>query len=285
MIIANVGIGVAFALGFLAIIGLVVAVIASVALYFFAESMTFLGIWLYRKRIKLDCQKVFKVFFIICLSLSMITAAIPGIVVAQMIIENYEPYVDTGVETEVDNDSFILDGVRYNEINWSYYPRFTDADYEKTPVANAKGKKINIYEIKNDSGRRLFEYNGFVYCSSADYDYITNYYENRTDCNFYLESDDKQVKIEGFSNGYFERIETIKETDTEFVESETEDISGGTCYKIIRESPDKVYREDKDILFLYGRVYHSKGWPYYYHLGNKELEDKLIKYIEELNKQ
>lgn len=287
MIIANVGFWAFIGGIILAALGFVVAVISAVSTTFFIISMIFLGFWIHRKVNKLDYQKVFKVSFIIYLSLSILTVVVPAtyaaVSVSQMLGPD-EKYVDTGVETEVDNDSFILDGVRYNEINWSYYPGFTNADYEKTPVANAKGKKMNIYEIKNDSGKRLLEYNGFVHCSSEDYDYITSYYKNRTDCNFYLVSDDKQVKIEGFSNGYFERIETIEETDTEFVESETEEISDGTRYKIVRESPDKAYKEEKDIVFLHGRVYHSRSWPYY-HLGNKEFEDKLIKYIEELNKQ
>ena len=111
MIIANVGFWSFIGGIILAALGFVVAVISVVSTTFFIISMIFLGFWIHRKRNKLDYQKIFKVSFIIYLSLSILTVVVPAtyaaVSVSQMLGPD-EKYVDTGVETEVDNDSFIL---------------------------------------------------------------------------------------------------------------------------------------------------------------------------------
>ena len=291
----TVGMGAVFALGFFAIIGFIIAVITSIALCFFAESMTFLGIWIHRKRKKLDCQKVFKVFFIICLSLSIATVVVPVTAVAVGIgksaIENYEPYVDTGVEIEQDTDHisdynhFTFDGVEYYDID----SRGFDAkECVQTPVANPKDSRKNIYEVENISGKRILKYDKVLYCAYENRSYILKFYRDQAESDYYLVSQetDEQILMDDFTNRDFKTIRAIRDLDKKTdLEIQTYSESG-VEYSVIRKSVDGVYTEEVDIFLIDDKTFvQSTSVVTSYILDNEDVEKKLKENIKKLNEQ
>ena len=285
----TVGMGAVFALGFLAVVGIIIALIVSLALCFFAESMVFLGIWIHRKRKKLDCQKVFKVFFIICLSLSIATVVVPVTAVAVGIIdaetsseeETPEHYVDTDILTEEDmthidvHNDFTLDGVKYIDISGFGFDGEKD---NETVVANPRGEDENIYEVENDSGKRLLRLKGKIYCAEDDFKYVIDYYENLEKYDYYFHPYDGEYDIMILSNEEFEKTNV---TDGINIKSENRvDIKipdDAERYYITRKSYDKVYYETREFVFIDDRVYVVSGTDCFI-IGDDEVEDKIKRY-------
>ncbi len=285
-----VGMGAVFALGFLAIIGLMIALVISLALTFFAESMTFLGIWLHRKRKKLDCQKVFKIFFIICLSLSIATVVVPASAVAIGIIdvanqeEIPEDYIDTGVETKEDmthidvHNDFTLEGIKYIDISEF---GFSGKKESENAVADVKDSYENIYEVENDAGKRLLKLKEKIYCAEEDFGYVTDYYENLENYNYYFHSYDGRYDIMILSDEEYEKLSV---TDGINIKSEKRvDIEipdNAERYYITKKSYDKIYYETREFVFIENKVYIVSGTDCFI-IGDDELENKLKKYSEE----
>lgn len=282
----TVGMGAVFALGFFAIIGFIIAVVTSIALCFFAESMTFLGIWIHRKRKKLDCQKVFKVFFIICLSLSIATVVVPITAVAVGIIdtgifseeETPEHYVDTDILTEEDmthidvHNDFTLDGVKYIDISGFGFDGEKD---NETVVANPRGEDENIYEVENDSGKRLLRLKGKIYCAEGDFRDVIDYYSNLKNCDYFLYRLHCEEQPLDFTE---EEYEKLSATDGINIKSENRvDIEipdNAPKYHIRKKSPDKVCSGKRSFVVVEDRVYIEQGTEYFI-IGDTELEEKL----------
>ena len=287
----TVGMGAVFALGLLAAMGLMIALVASVVLCFFAESMTFLGIWLHRKRKKLDCQKVFKILFIICLSLSIVAVVVPIVFTAASfayVSEIPEGYIPVGIETKEDmthidvHNDFTLEGVKYIDISEF---GFSGEKETETIVANVKGSYENIYKLGNDAGKRLLKLKEKIYCAEEDFGYVTDYYENLESYDYYFHTYKGRHDIIALSD---EEYEKLSATDGINIKSENRvDIEipdNARRYYITKKSHDKVYYETREFVFIENKVYIVSGTDCFI-IGDDELEDKLIKYIEELNKQ
>jgi len=276
MIIANVGFWAFIGGIILAALGFVVAVISAVSTTFFIISMIFLGFWIHRKVNKLDYQKVFKVSFIIYLSLSILTVVVPATYAAVSVYNtpliNSKAYPDTkeNVNHIETHNFFTFDGVRY--INISDMVSHAKAEDGKTSIANPRGSGEIIYELENDSGKILLEYNGELYCAEDDVKHVVEYYNNPENYDYYLRSQRKGTVVSIHMSN--EKCQKIWEVISKNENKTDEEILDLVEYDIIKKSYDGVYSETRTFLQSEDKHY-VKSETGYFLVEDPEVKNEL----------
>ena len=276
MIIANVGFWSFIGGIILAALGFVVAVISVVSTTFFIISMIFLGFWIHRKRNKLDYQKIFKVSFIIYLSLSILTVVVPATYAAVSVYNtpliNSKAYPDTkeNVNHIETHNFFTFDGVKY--VNISDMVSHAKAEDGKTSIANPRGSGEIIYKLENDSSKMLLEYNGELYCAEDDIKHVVEYYNNPENYDYYTHRYGGRTVSIHMSN---EKCQEIWEVISKNENKTDEEIPDLMDYDIIKESHDGVYSETRTFVQFEDK-YYVKSETGYFLVEDPEIEHELF---------